>query len=79
MKKFNLIKFKMADLRPLQIDKFSRKRDSLNIFLCIAPKCIPYVPLIAWMSLKLDMIRTEIRSWWPKRIIIGHYFFNLLT
>ena len=43
MKKINFIKFKMADLRPLPIDKFSRERDSINIFLCIAPKCIPYI------------------------------------
>ena len=43
MKNFNLIKFKMADLRPLPIDKFSRYRNSLNIFLCISPKFMPYI------------------------------------
>ena len=42
IKNFNMIKFKMADLRPLPIVKFSRKRDSLNIFLCFARKFIPY-------------------------------------
>ena len=45
MKNFNLIKFKMADLRQILINKFSRQRDSLtgNIFLCLAPKFLPYI------------------------------------
>ena len=33
----------MADLRRIQIDKFSRARDSLNIFLCPAPIFLPYI------------------------------------
>ena len=33
----------MADLRQILIDKFSRYRDSLNIFLCLAPKFLPYI------------------------------------
>ena len=41
MKNLNMKKFKMADLRPLPIVKFSWKRDLLNIFLCLAPKFIP--------------------------------------
>ena len=43
MKNFNLIKFKMADLRRILIEKFSRQRDSLNIFLCLASKFLPYI------------------------------------
>ena len=33
----------MADLRRILIEKFSRQRDSLNIFLCLAPKFLPYI------------------------------------
>ena len=37
MKNFNIIKLKMAELRPLPIVKFSHlKHDPLNIFLCFA-------------------------------------------
>ena len=33
----------LYDLDFFPIKKFSHKRDSLNIFLCIAPKFIPYI------------------------------------
>ena len=49
------IKFKMADLQPLPIDKFSRKSIHSTFF---APKFIPY---IARVSLKFGKIQIESR------------------
>ena len=79
MKNLIFIKFKMADLRPLPIDKFSHKRDSLNIFFLYRYKIytITSISLIARMSSKLGKIRTKNRSWRSKWPIIGHYFFNM--
>ena len=79
MKNFNMKKFKMADLRPLQIVKFSRSRDSLNNFFNVRLQNLYQISisLIARMSSKLGMIQTETRSWRPKWPIIGHYFFNM--
>ena len=38
-----MIKFKMAELRPLSIVKFSLYRDSLKKLLCFASKFMPYI------------------------------------
>ena len=55
MKNFNLIKFKMADLRPLPIDKFSRYRDSLNFFYVLLQNLYHIsISPIAQMCLKLS-------------------------
>ena len=61
MENFNLIKFKMGDLRPLLIDNFFRLRDSFNIIFYVSLQSLS-MSLIARMSSKLENIRTENRS-----------------
>ena len=75
MRNFNLIKVKMADLRPLPIDTFSRNAiHSTFFYISLKNSYHISISLIAHMSLKLGKICTESRSWRPK--IIGHYFCN---
>ena len=68
--KVSLIKFKMADLRPLSNEKFLRYRDSLNIFYVSLQNVYHIsISLISRTSSKLGKIRTETRSWRLSAII----------
>ena len=71
-------KFKMDNLRPLQIVKFLVNVIHSTIFYVSLQNLYQIsISLIARMSSKLSKIRTETRSWRPKWPIIGHYFFNM--
>ena len=77
MKNFNMIKLKMADLRPLLIDNFFLLTRFTQHFFMFGSKIDIIYPSLARMSSKLGKIRTETRSWRPKWPIIAHYFFNM--
>ena len=72
----NFIKFKMAELRPLPIDKFSRIHSAF-FYILLQNLCHISISLISRTSSKLGKIRTETRSWRTRWPIISHYFSNI--
>ena len=75
-----MIKLKMADLRGnLQSTNFLVNAIHSTFFHVSLQNIYHIISIsrIAWTSSKLGKIRTETRSWRPKWLIIGHYFFHM--